>query len=932
MKKKDSWFGRLTAWLMVVCLICQMAPAAAIAEAIEVIETSTITEVETPSKVDSPALTVQDGSSGESFDMVTDTLTRDVIGMEGTSYSDWSYLSSESMISYVGNSGGKYNSIQLRSDHSNAFSGIVTTTSAGMAQSIVVDWNANTTSGRTLNVYGKDTEYESPMDLYSDDTCGTLIGTIVYGETTAFTIPSGYSYIGLRSASGAMYLNSISITWANEDPTAIQYAVNVNPSEHGIVTASRQTAPEGAQVALIVDAQDGYMLDMLTVTDDNDIELVVTNNAFYMPDCDVTVDATFVRLPPVAYLDERGDMQDTGDDYYHVLTSDSVTASNNTLTAGWWVVTEDAKISPCLTVEGDVRLILEDGVTLNAYQGIRVTGNNNLTIYGQTEGTGTLVAKGGTNAAGIGGKGGESGGTITINGGTVTATGSKGSGIYQYSAGGAGIGGGNSGSGGTITINGGTVTATGDACSAGIGGGSYGEGGTITINGGSVNATGGGYQTSPESAGGAGIGGGTEKRGGVVCITGGQITAQGSTGAAGIGPGGDCRSEDDNYGAITLSLSKDTDFVTANTYMNSHGKSSSITVAYPDGSEAFVRDADDKTATYSGTLSNDDIAAIAGKKLVTAMLPTLMSASLTLSGTIGVNYFMNLSGLKVDDLDSTYMEFTVGSGAKQVTHIAHFDPLSKDTKGACFGFTCPTTSIQMADPIEATFHYQSGDEDKELTLEEYSVKAYVEAFDRYQAEHATDGKAHDAKTAALVHSIADYGHYAQPYLAEANKWTIGSDYAGMDLYYTETYEGDDITAALADYAPTKDIDGIAIRSTTMSLKLESGTTVEATIAPQEGTSFTDNDVAAVEATFADGKEPEITLQRDGRISVRVNGVSAHQLGTQLKVTYDGKQVLSLSALSYAKAVLDGSDVGQSAKNAMCALYAYFDATTSYIAG
>ncbi|MGM9760744.1 MAG: Ig-like domain-containing protein [Parabacteroides sp.] len=95
--------------------------------------------------------------------------------------------------------------------------------------------------------------------------------------------------------------------------------------------------------------------------------------------------------------------------------------------------------------------------------------------------SGTIIANGGTNAAGIGGGYNGAGGTITISGGTVTATGG------EF---GAGIGGGYNGAGGTITISGGTVTAkSGYRYNVGIGGGQNGAGGTITISGGEVTVT-----------------------------------------------------------------------------------------------------------------------------------------------------------------------------------------------------------------------------------------------------------------------------------------------------------------------------------------------------------------------------------------------------------------------------------------------------------
>ncbi len=131
-------------------------------------------------------------------------------------------------------------------------------------------------------------------------------------------------------------------------------------------------------------------------------------------------------------------------------------------------------------------------------------------------GEGSLTATGGLYGAGIGGGRDENGGAITITGGTVIAS-------NNYGA--AGIGGGFADSGGgcgggTITISGGSVTASGGSgLGAGIGGGGNGgSGGTITISGGTVTATGGG-------SGAAGIGGGEQGAGGTVVITGGSVKA-----------------------------------------------------------------------------------------------------------------------------------------------------------------------------------------------------------------------------------------------------------------------------------------------------------------------------------------------------------------------------------------------------------------------
>ena len=141
----------------------------------------------------------------------TDVLDHDVIGVSGNSYSSWSDLTLTSGAVYAGNTAGGNNAIQMRSSNSN--SGIVTTTSAGMVTNITVAWNSNTAAGRTLNVYGSNSAYETASDLYGSN-AGTLIGTIAKG-TTNFEITGDYAFIGIRSASGALYLDEIQITWVN---------------------------------------------------------------------------------------------------------------------------------------------------------------------------------------------------------------------------------------------------------------------------------------------------------------------------------------------------------------------------------------------------------------------------------------------------------------------------------------------------------------------------------------------------------------------------------------------------------------------------------------------------------------------------------------------------------------------------------------------
>ena len=148
----------------------------------------------------------------------TDVLNNEFIGNSGTTYKDFSGKTGSSGAVYAGQSAGGNSTIQLRTNNSN--SGIVTTTSGGKVKSITITFNSATVDGRTVNVYGKNTPYEAATDLYNTSTSGTLLGSVAYdGNTTSFTIDidEDYTFIGLRSNSGALYLDKVQITWETSD-------------------------------------------------------------------------------------------------------------------------------------------------------------------------------------------------------------------------------------------------------------------------------------------------------------------------------------------------------------------------------------------------------------------------------------------------------------------------------------------------------------------------------------------------------------------------------------------------------------------------------------------------------------------------------------------------------------------------------------------
>jgi hypothetical protein len=213
----------------------------------------------------------------------------------------------------------------------------------------------------------------------------------------------------------------------------------------------------------------------------------------------------------------------------------------------WVVVNENHLFDVPIVIEGTVSMIFCDGYTMTCQKGVSVAWGHTLNIFGQKNNTGTLVATGTDDGAGIGSPKKINAGDVNIHGGTIDATGSN-----DEVGGAAGIGAGDDADGGEVTIYGGKVTAKGGDGAAGIGSANgsvyFGFGydeyswGTISIYGGEVNAT------ASDHA--AGIGGGVYGTHGTVIIAGGVVVATGDNAPA-IGSGPDDGGAGSSSGTIS---------------------------------------------------------------------------------------------------------------------------------------------------------------------------------------------------------------------------------------------------------------------------------------------------------------------------------------------------------------------------------------------
>ena len=222
-----------------------------------------ITEI-APTFVESATMSTSDvtyyavfASSSTGTVTKTDVINSDLTGIKSNTYSGWSNLQDENGSSavYAGQCAGSDNTVQLRTNNNN--SGIITTTSGGKVKKVVIDWYSGTAKGRTLNIYGKNSAYSfentgsevTVSELYNNSKQGTLLGSIVKGTSTELTINDDFTYIGIRSADGALYCNSISIDWETTGTVYSAYCTSI-PSSVPVTISAAGLATFASDVAL----------------------------------------------------------------------------------------------------------------------------------------------------------------------------------------------------------------------------------------------------------------------------------------------------------------------------------------------------------------------------------------------------------------------------------------------------------------------------------------------------------------------------------------------------------------------------------------------------------------------------------------------------------------------------------------------------------
>ena len=265
----------------------------------------------------------------------------------------------------------------------------------------------------------------------------------------------------------------------------------------------------------------------------------------------------------------------------------------------------------------------------------------------------------------------------------------------------------------------------------------------------------------------------------------------------------------------------------------------------------------------------------------------LAGYSLSLTGNIGVNFYMELSDQIIADKDA-YMQFTLPNGT--VTKVLVSEAQTNTTINAektYYRFPCEVASYEMTQDIKAQMFDGNGKCGKEYT---YTVRDYaqylIDHVDLYQ----------DAYPFAVA--MLNYGACSQKYFNKAVDELANKYLNGDELEIPDRFGG-----YIDNYVATKAENGVLGQFAGLSMVLRSETTLNIFYEPKEGI-----DVSKLNF-IVDGKE--ITPVKRGQYYIlSLENIKANELGNSKKFTVtDGTNTLSgdYCAMMYCYQVLQAQE-------------------------
>jgi len=264
----------------------------------------------------------------------------------------------------------------------------------------------------------------------------------------------------------------------------------------------------------------------------------------------------------------------------------------------------------------------------------------------------------------------------------------------------------------------------------------------------------------------------------------------------------------------------------------------------------------------------------------------LAGYSLSLTGNIGVNFYMELSDKIIADKDA-YMQFTLPNGTVTKVLVSDAQTNTEIKEGTTYyRFPCEVASYEITQDIKAQMFDGNGNCGKEYT---YTVRDY--------AQYIIENGSLYVEAISFVATMLDYGACSQKYFKVAvddlanKELNPSNDISGMDSDYMD------------DFAAKKAEDDVLGQFAGFSMVLKSETTLNIFYEPKEG-------IDVSKLTFSvDGKE--ITPVKRGQYYIlSLENIRANELENSKTFTVtDGTNTLSgeYCAMMYCYQVLHAAE-------------------------
>ena len=319
----------------------------------------------------------------------------------------------------------------------------------------------------------------------------------------------------------------------------------------------------------------------------------------------------------------------------------------------------------------------------------------------------------------------------------------------------------------------------------------------------------------------------------------------------------------------------------------------------------------------------------------------LAGYSLSLTGNIGVNFYMELTDDVVND-ESAYLNFTLPNGTTSKVYVkgTHEDGSTATTDTTVkngvtyYVFTCEVAAKEMTSDIKAQMIGNDGE--KKGKVYTYTVKEYAD----YILSHTSaEGSNYGSATVQLVKGMLNYGGAAQKYFGYKTDQLASDGLALTEPVFDDTniinfIKDEANKTSIINYS---DSDKVTFKSAYLSLNSTTDLCVYVQFA---------EDVTVKEDMFAiwcntdqiSKDQYEVTKVNEGNCyKITLHGIKASQLQKkyefEVNLSETEQSVLKYGATSYAYTIMssacDNIDNIESLREVVKALYAYGSCAQGY---